>query len=331
MPSISMIYLNYKLFLQFLQQFESGMLLFLLILQEVMSMNQQTVTAKTPVCSSISTIKIPQRYQKLPVNWHKAASSAIEIELIDYRHLLEFKTEHVLGSNSYRIDLLIIKKLTNQIIPKNLAKIFRTFNLLEIKGAGSSLSTDAYYKTIGYGGLFISQTGSLNQFTANDITLTFLCMRHPRKLLHHLTVERHLTVAKPSPGIYTVNKETFFSQIIIMNELNPEENMYLRGLTGKLSDISIQNQIAANCISHNTQPVYKQYLDQFIKTTPNAKGENDMVYETALRLFGTSSEEIAQQVRAQDQVVIDQLSSQNEYLMNLLKAHNIPFDADSNP
>lgn len=72
-------------------------------------------------------------HKKTRVNWHEAATCAFQIELRDYSNLLEYITEYILGKNNYRIDLLIIKKLTDKIIPKNIALIFKTFNLLEIK------------------------------------------------------------------------------------------------------------------------------------------------------------------------------------------------------
>ena len=98
---------------------------------------------------------------KSRVNWHEAASCAFQIELKDYSDFLEYITEYVLGKNSYRIDLLIIKKLTDEIIPKNIALIFKAFNLIEIKGIGSSINIGSYYKTIGYAGLLIDQTSRL--------------------------------------------------------------------------------------------------------------------------------------------------------------------------
>lgn len=67
------------------------------------------------------------------VNWHEAVACAVEIELRDYADLLQFLSEYVLGKNSYRIDLLIIKKLSDQAIPKNIARIFSTCNLLNSK------------------------------------------------------------------------------------------------------------------------------------------------------------------------------------------------------
>lgn len=232
------------------------------------------------------------------------------------------------GKNSCRIDLLIIKKPANQPILKNIESAFRTYNLFEIKGVGSTLSTDAYYKTIGYAGLFIAQTGNRNQITASDLTLNFLCMCYPRNLMRHLTKERHLVVAKSSQGIYTIVKETFYSQIIVMSELTLEENLYLRGLAEKVPEKSLQNRITANCIRHNDQPIYNHFLDQYIRTTSKTKGDTSMVCEAALELFGTSSKEIAQKVREEDQAQIAQLTSQVQHLTQLLRQHNIPFDFD---
>lgn len=48
---------------------------------------------------------------KRHVNWHEAAACAVQIELRDYEHMLDFQTEYILGRNSYRIDLLVIRKL----------------------------------------------------------------------------------------------------------------------------------------------------------------------------------------------------------------------------
>ena len=81
----------------------------------------------------------------------------MQIELRDYADLLDFQPEFILGKNSYRIDLLVIKKLSQQAIPKNIARIFTSYNLFEIKGIHSSITIGSYYKTIGYAGLFIDR------------------------------------------------------------------------------------------------------------------------------------------------------------------------------
>lgn len=83
-------------------------------------------------------------------NWHEAAVCAIQIDLRDYAHMLEYHPEYTLSNNNNRIDLLVIRKLLNEPIPKSIARIFKSYNLFEIKGICSSLTTDAYYKTNGH-------------------------------------------------------------------------------------------------------------------------------------------------------------------------------------
>ncbi|MCH5251315.1 MAG: hypothetical protein J1E98_15365 [Lachnospiraceae bacterium] len=224
-------------------------------------------------------------------------------------------------------------------IPKNIALIFQTFNLLEIKGIGSSISTDSYYKTIGYAGLLIDQAGKSNQYSALDISLTFLSLHYPRKLINHLCKERKLTVAKVSPGVYHINKEIFIAQIIVTKELPPEENLYLRCLTDKLINTGPVNRLADDDKLHQNQELYIRYLHQITTANTNAKGESSMVCEGLLNMFGTSSEEIIERTKKEaDEYYlpkIEQLSSQNDdlssqiiYLQSLLTQNGIPFDPD---
>jgi len=273
----------------------------------------------------------PKQSKRHHVNWHEAAVCAIQIELRNYAHMLEFLPEYVLGRNSNRIDLLIVKKLSEQAIPKNIARIFRSYNLFEIKGIGSSTGTDAYYKTIGYAGLFIDQIGGKNQYTALDVSLTFLSMHYPRSLINHLTKERDLVVAKSSPGIYTVSKEIFSVQIIVTGKLPPEENLYLHCLKKDLPDTKTLNRIAADYKEHRGQPLYNSYLHQLATAHLAKKGETMIICEGLLNLFGTSSEEIIENTRQEDadyyQPQIDRLASRVQYLTDLLKQNHIPFDS----
>ena len=267
--------------------------------------------------------------KKSRVNWHEVTSCAFQIELKDYSDFLEYITEYVLGKNSYRIDLLIIKKLTDEIIPKNIALIFKAFNLIEIKGIGSSINIGSYYKTIGYAGLLIDQTSRLNQYSSLDVSITLLSFHYPRKLMNHLKKERKLTVAKVSPGVYHINKETFTAQIIVTKELSPEDNLYLRCLTNKLQDIKLANQLADDYKNHQEQDIYIRYMHQLTTANTKAKGESPMVCEGILNLCGTSSAEIIERTRKEaDEYYlpkIDKLSSQNTYLKSLLMQNNIPF------
>ena len=278
--------------------------------------------------------------KKHRTNWHEAAVCAVQIELRDYADLLDFQPEYALGKNSYRIDLLVIKKLNSTPIPKNIARIFRHYNLFEIKGVGSSVKINTYYKTIGYAGIFIDQISTTEQYSSLDLTITFLSFHYPRELMKHLTCERNLVVAKSSPGVYYINKEIFRVQIIVTKELPPEENLYLRCLTNQLQDTALVNRLANDYKEHQEQDIYMKYMNQLTNANVKKEGESPMVCEGILNLCGTSSAEIIERTTKERDAYylpkIDELASSNtlmssqiNYLKNLLKQHNIPFDLDS--
>ena len=175
---------------------------------------------------------------------------------------------------------------------------------------------------------------SINWHKANDITLTFLCIRYPRKLIRHLTKERHLTVAKSSAGIYTIDKETFCSQIIVMQELPPEENLYLRSLIETGPDRHLQKQISDVCAKHKDNPLYKQYLNHFVKTATKNGGDTNMlldpIFDEMEAIEKRTREEDKEYYQSYYQPQIDSLTSQIQQLQNLLAQNNIPFNQGVN-
>lgn len=287
--------------------------------------------------STVSPKTVPRK--KHNTNWHEAAVCAVQIDLQEYTHLLQFLSEYTLGRNHYRIDLLIIKKISEEIIPKNIANIFKTYNLFEIKGIGSSISTDSYYKTIGYAGLLINQSGKRNQYTALDISLSFLSFHYPKKLMKHLQKDRKLIVEKFSNGVYYAINETFIVQIIVTKELPPEENLYLHCLTDNLNNTELIKQLVNDYQMHQGQDIYIRYMNQLTNANSNRKGESLMFEEMMERarieaenyytsLFDTLNDKVEQLSSTNEQLSSsnEQLASQVDYLQNLLRQHNIQFD-----
>ncbi|MCH5259523.1 MAG: hypothetical protein J1F18_07215 [Lachnospiraceae bacterium] len=261
------------------------------------------------------------------VNWHEAASCALQIELRDYSDILEYMEEYILGKNSYRIDLLVIKKLTEQTIPKNIALIFKTFNLFEIKGVGSTAGIDSYYKTIGYAGLLIDQTGAKDQYSSLDVSLTILSCHYPVKLIKHLRDERKLSVEKISPGVYHINKETFNTQIIVTNRLTPEDNLYLRCLTDKLHNMELADKLADDYQKHWEQEIYDRYMRQLAVANKKSEGGAYMVInEWLYEMCGTSSDEVIARAKKESEAYYQ---PKIDYLKSLLIQNNIPFDLET--
>ena len=44
------------------------------------------------------------------IYWHDAFYEAVQLELAEYSHVLEFKNEHHLSKEALKIDVMIIKK-----------------------------------------------------------------------------------------------------------------------------------------------------------------------------------------------------------------------------
>jgi len=92
-------------------------------------------------------------------SWHPAFFEAIQLELDEYRHALQFTYEHYLTTEPLKIDVVIIKKTGNIPIRKNIAAIFREVNILEYKSPDNYISIKEFYHVYGYACLY----QSLNQ------------------------------------------------------------------------------------------------------------------------------------------------------------------------
>jgi len=167
------------------------------------------------------------------LHWHPAFLQAIQLELIEFREYLEFRYEHNLTFEPLRIDLLIIKKPKELHIDKNIARTFRSDNILEYKSPEDYLSVKDFWKVCAYANLYAAITQGVE---LSDITLTFVDSRHPRKLLRYLTEVRGYTVEETSPGLYEVKGDYLPIQIIETKKLSGKENRWLESLRGGLKE-----------------------------------------------------------------------------------------------
>jgi len=158
------------------------------------------------------------------------------MELEDYQDALEFHPEDPLTSKPLQIDCVVIKKIKDIPIKKNIAVIFREWNLLEYKSPRDYVSVDDFYKVYGCACLY----ASLKKVPITGLTVTFVESRNPRKLLGHLRRERAYDVAETSPGIYTVSGDILPIQIVDSRKLPMEENLWLKGLSNKLDQLTFR-------------------------------------------------------------------------------------------
>jgi len=197
------------------------------------------------------------------ISWHPGFIGAIHLELNAYKDALEFYPEYQLTSEPLRIDCVIIKKTKDVEIKKNIAAIFRTWNLLEYKSPTDYVSVEDFYKVYGYACLY----ASFKNAPMTDMTITFIESHHPIKLLDHLRKERRYTVEENGNGIYTVNGDILPIQIINSRNLSAEENLWLNGLSNCLG-VDASNQMFEEAFRQEKSPYLSAYLDTVIRANP---------------------------------------------------------------
>jgi len=148
------------------------------------------------------------------------------MELDEYRDSLEFFPEYQLTSEPLRIDCVVVKKIRDVQIKKNIAAIFREVNLVEYKSPDDYTSVEDFYKVYAYTCLY----ASLERVPVTSLTVSFVGSRKPRKLIGHLKNTRGYKVEESSSGVYTVIGDILPIQIIDSRRLSTDENLWLRDL-----------------------------------------------------------------------------------------------------
>jgi hypothetical protein len=221
------------------------------------------------------TLAINNKRRHPRVAWHPAFVQAFRLELEQYQDILEFIPEFQLTSEPLRIDLVVIKKLKNIPIEKNIAAIFRSENLVEYKNPGDHVSVADFYKVYGCACLY----ASLNAIPITELTLTFVESRYPRKLLKHLKEERGYKVEEWSKGIYRVEGDIIPIQVIDTRELSVKENLWLRSLC---NDLEIEP--AMSILKAGSEKIRKLPLDAYMQVILNV---NAGVFLEAGKMNGT--------------------------------------------
>jgi len=155
--------------------------------------------------------------------WHTGLVQVMQQEFFEYLSQIEIIPEAPLTTEPLKIDIIIIKKEKGLNLEKNIARIFRTHNIIEYKSPDDSLSVDDFAKVHSYAYLYKSITRGVDM---PDISISFIVMRRPHKLLKHLRDVYKYAVRENSAGIYEVIGCPFPTQIIEAKLLPENENLF---------------------------------------------------------------------------------------------------------
>jgi hypothetical protein len=226
--------------------------------------------------------------------WHNAFLDAMQAELEDYGSVLDFQENVPLTEESLRMDLLIIKKTSAAVIEKNIARIFREYNIIEYKSPRDYVSVPNFQKVLSYAWLF----ASLRKLAERDITISLVETAHPRKLLRYLKT-LDCAVTEQYPGVYMVTGLPFRIQIIESKKLSASENLWLKNLHNSL-DAENFSEVLRAAQTRGKDARLNAYFEILFRANPKTvmEVENTMAPELKelIERIGLS-DEVKQKVR----------------------------------
>ena len=164
-----------------------------------------------------------------------------------------------------QIDVLIIKKRTNDLIHKNIGQIFRKHNIIEYKSPIDYLSVDDFWKVYGYALFYKSESSHVDNIKISELTITYVSMGYPESLMKYLKKNLGLGVEKRGKGIYYITNDRIPMQILVSSELLEEENLWLRSLSNNIKDTSIVDRLSKEYNKHQTDELYKAAMNVIVR------------------------------------------------------------------
>lgn len=209
---------------------------------------------------------------KLP--WHSAFFAGIQIEFEKEAEKLTFENEHQLGTDPMRIDVLIIKKHTEEQIQKNIGRIFREYNIIEYKSPEQYLSIDAFYKVLGYACFYKSDVQHVDTIKVDGITISYISKSYPRKLIQHLKAVRGYDLVPQGNGIWYIKGGMFPMQLIVTSKLSEADNFWLKNLTNDLKKKEEADRLFEEYEKNSNSNLHKSIMDLVVRA-------NQKVFEEA--------------------------------------------------
>ncbi len=225
------------------------------------------------------------------LQWHPAFCAGVQIELAEAGADLTFIREYQLGRKPKQVDLLVIKKEGTQRIRKNIGRIFRRYNIVEYKSPKDSLSVDDFYKVYGYACFYKSDVKTAESVDMEELTITFACHRYPEKLFRHLREKRKFRIQKVEEGIYYIIGDYLPIQILLLNRLPEEENLWLRNLTDHLSGEEQAEKLVKEYWEHKDNTLYQAVMDIIIRANRKQFEEAKNMCDALRELFAEELKE----------------------------------------
>lgn len=241
--------------------------------------------------------------------WHPAFYAAMKLQLSDFNNYLEYHAEHILNTMPIKLDLLVIKKVSDIAIKNEIGEIFRGHNIIEYKSPEDELGIDEYYKVLSYACLYKAGGDEEDAIKDYDVTLTLVREAEPRKLLNWYK-NNGCEIEEKYPGIFyiTGNRIIFPTQVVVSSLFNKGKNIWIKSLTRRLNEEDGRQLIvSADSLSSEGD---KRNVDSVMQVVINENGAifNKLKEDTAMcealnRLMQPELNEAKAQTKAESLVM----------------------------
>lgn len=203
--------------------------------------------------------------KKRPLQWHPAFQAVLQIELMEDREFLRFLEEYNLTKKPLQIDTLIIKMDRGKRIHKSFGRLFRQYNIVEYKSPGDYLSINDFFKVMSYAGFFQSSSARDGEIPPEELTVTLMTCRYPRKLLNFLKNRYRAEISEVYQGIYYVSGLLFPMQVVVIGRLSKDENIWLSRLRKHLDRKKDIEVLAREYRGKEKDPLYAAAMDLIVR------------------------------------------------------------------
>ena len=196
-----------------------------------------------------------------------------------------------------------LKKETDRPVKKNIGRIFKKHNIIEYKSPDDSLNVDDFYKVYGYTCFYKADAQYVNSIPADELTITFVAEKYPRKLIEHLKNVKKYRVEEKEKGIYYVYGDLIPIQILITKKLSAEENLWLKSLTNKLNETAAAEKLIENYMDHKESSLHRSMIETIMRANQKlfqeVNGMSDIFMEIVQEKFDRKlKEEVDKAVEA---------------------------------
>lgn len=148
-------------------------------------------------------------------------------------------------------------------------------------------------------------------------------------MIKHLKNVRGYAIEKQEDGIYYVYGDFIPIQIVVGNQLSPKENLWLHGLTNKLSSQEVLEDLVKDYREHSENTWYQSAMNMIAQVNEaKFKEGKGMVCDALMKIVGDELEERLEketEKRVQKEVAqeIEQLNALYAALMRLGRQEDV--------